>query len=197
MKLIMTLAFFISFSCFALTTGEKAPDFSLKGINSKTKDVSLSDFKGKFIVLEWLNHGCPFVKKHYGSGNMQKLQKEFTGKDVVWLSIISSAPNKQGHVDHEGAVKEKAEKKSFASDILLDPTGVVGQLYKAKTTPHMFIINKEGNLIYQGAIDSEADADQASIPKAKNYISEALNEAISGKKVTAHTTASYGCQVKY
>ncbi len=197
MKFIATLGLFISFSSFALTTGEKAPNFSLKGISSKTKDVSLSDFKGKFVVLEWINHGCPFVKKHYDSGNMQKLQKEFTGKGVVWLSINSTASTNQSYVDYDGALKERAEKKSLASDILLDPTGVVGKLYEAKTTPHMYIIDKEGTLVYQGAIDSEADTEQSSIPKAKNYVSEALKETMAGKKVTAHTTKAYGCSVKY
>lgn len=190
MKLMIVLLALISFSTYALETGIKAPDFTLG-------KVKLSDFKGKIVVLEWLNHGCPFVRKHYDSGNMQALQKKYVEKNVVWLSIISSAPGKQGHVDEKGAIAEKTSNKSSATDILLDPTGKVGQLYGAKTTPHMYIIDKEGTLVYQGAIDDRADTDQSSIPAAKNYVASALDELMSGKKISRHTTQSYGCSVKY
>lgn len=186
-----------SLSSFALTTGEAAPDFTLQGLNPKMKDVKLSSFKGKVVVLEWLNHGCPFVRKHYDSGNMQSLQTKYTGQNVIWLSIVSSAEGKQGYVTSEGALKEKATNKSAATDILLDPTGKVGQLYGAKTTPHMYIVDKAGTLVYQGAIDDKADTDKASIGSAKNYVVNALEELSAGKKITAHTTKSYGCSVKY
>lgn len=194
MKFFTALLLFISIPVFALTTGEMAPNFSLPGLK---KEVSLNDFKGKIVVLEWLNHGCPFVRKHYDSGNMQKLQKNFTDKGVIWLSIISSAPGKQGHVEQNQALGEKKKYSSHASDILLDPSGKIGKLYAAKTTPHMYIIDNQGKLVYQGAIDDKADADQNSIPSAKNYITSALDELMNGKAITAHTTRSYGCSIKY
>lgn len=197
MKLIILLFYFFSVTAYSLETGTRAPDFSLEAVNSKNPIISLSDFKNKIVVLEWLNHGCPFVRKHYDSGNMQKLQKEYTQKDIIWLSVISSAPGKQGHVDKTGALKDKMDKKSFATDILLDKEGKVGQLYGAKTTPHIYIIDKNGTLVYQGAIDDQPDTDLKSIPVAKNYVSKALEELITGKKIINHTTKSYGCSVKY
>lgn len=197
MKSLIALLLIVSTRAFALTTGEPAPNFTLPGLNPKSRDVSLSDFKGKIVVLEWLNHGCPFVGKHYDSGNMPSLQKKYTGKNVIWLSIVSSAPGKQGHVDREDAIRVKRANKSAATDILLDPTGKVGKLYSAKTTPHMYIIDKEGILVYQGAIDDKADTDLSSIASAKNYVASALEEIMAGKKVTAHTTKAYGCSVKY
>lgn len=197
MKLVIVLLALISFQASALTTGEKAPDFTLKGLSPKAADVSLSDFKGKVVILEWLNHGCPFVRKHYDSGNMQALQKKYTGQDIVWFSIISSAKGKQGYVSKDEAIKEKKENKSLATDVLLDPTGKVGQLYGAKTTPHIYIIDKSGNLVYQGAIDDSPDTDKNSIASAKNYIESGIEELNAGKKITAHTTKAYGCAVKY
>lgn len=194
MKFLIALLSLASLSAFALETGQPAPDFTLPGLSKETK---LSDLKGKVVVLEWLNHGCPFVRKHYDSKNMQALQKKYTDKGVVWLSVVSSSPGKQGHVDKKGAEKEKTENKSNATDILLDPTGKVGKMYRAKTTPHMYIIDKKGVLVYQGAIDDKADTDQSSIPSAKNYVSSALDEHLAGKNITAHTTRSYGCAVKY
>lgn len=194
MKSLIALLVLFSLSAFALETGQPAPDFTLNGVKG---EVKLSDLKGKIVVLEWLNHGCPFVRKHYDSGNMQSLQKKYADKGLVWYSVVSSAPGKQGHVDKEGAQKEKTENKSNATDILLDPTGKVGKLYGAKATPHMFIIDKKGVLVYQGAIDDKADTDQSSIASAKNYVSAALDEVMKGEKVTAHTTRAYGCAVKY
>lgn len=197
MKTMLTFLAFISLSAFAVNTGEKAPDFTLKGTTSKGKEVSLSDYKGKIVVLEWVNHGCPFVRKHYDSGNMQALQKKYTSSNVIWLTINSSAPGKQGHVDDEGAISERKKYNSAATDVLLDPTGKVGKMYEAKVTPHMYVIDKEGTLVYQGAIDDKADTDQASIPSAKNYVAGALTSIMNGKKVTASTTRAYGCAVKY
>ena len=154
-------------------------------------------YKGKTVVLEWLNHGCPFVRKHYDSGNMPALQKEFTAKGVVWLSVISSAPGEQGHSDAKKAQEEKLKYKSAASEIILDESGEIGRHYGAKTTPHMYIINPQGELVYQGAIDSIADTNHDSIAKAEPWFKNALNETLSGKKVKRPTTKAYGCSVKY
>jgi hypothetical protein len=198
MKLMIALlALLTSLSSFAIETGVMAPDFSLKSAGPKDGEVKLSAFKGKVVVLEWLNHGCPFVRKHYDSGNMQKLQTKYVAKNVIWLSIISSAEGKQGFVNSEEARRDMVKNKSGATNVLLDPTGKVGQLYEAKTTPHMFIVDKEGKLAYQGAIDDKPDADQASVTSAKNYVVEALDLILENKKVSQATTKSYGCGVKY
>ena len=175
--------------------GKPAPEFALTDSNGKPH--KLSDFKGKLVVLEWLNHGCPFVVKHYDSGNMQKLQKEYTGKDVVWLSIVSSAPGKQGHMSPEETEKARKTKGSAASAVLIDEDGTVGRLYDAKVTPHMYVIGKDGVLLYAGAIDSVKSTDAADIEGAKNYVKQALDEALAGKPVSEPTTTAYGCSVKY
>lgn len=198
MKLMIALlALFSSLAAFALETGVAAPDFTLKSAGTKDGIIKLSSFKGKVVVLEWLNHGCPFVRKHYDSGNMQALQKKYVARNVVWLSIISSAPGKQGFVDTTQARMEMIKNKSGANNVLLDPTGEIGKLYAAKTTPHLFIINKDGRLAYQGAIDDQPDTEQASIPKAKNYVAEALDLILADKEVTQATTKAYGCGIKY
>ena len=194
---IALLALLTSLTSFALESGKQAPDFKLAGAGTKDGEMSLSQFKGKIVVLEWLNHGCPFVRKHYDSGNMQALQKKYVGQNVIWLSIISSAPGKQGHVDAAGAREDVVKNKSGATTVLLDPAGSVGKLYEAKTTPHMYIIDKDGKLAYQGAIDDKPDTEQSSIAGAKNYVAEALDLIIAGKPVSAHTTKAYGCGVKY
>ncbi len=173
MKTLAAILFlFASLSSFALETGKPPPDFELKAASGKS--VKLSDYKGKTIVLKWLNHGCPFVRKHYDSNNMQSLQKKYTDKGVVWISIISSAEGNQGYVDEAGALKDKASNKAHSTEILLDPTGVVGKKYEAKTTPHMFIINKDQTLVYQGGIDNKPDTDKESIKTAKNFVAPAL-----------------------
>ncbi len=179
----------------AVAIGEKATDFSLQDSNGNT--VSLSDFKGKNIVLEWTNHKCPFVEKHYKSDNMQSLQKDFTDKDVVWLSIVSSAKGKQGYVEGKEANEIIAQKNASPTHLLLDPEGDVGKLFGAKTTPHMYIINKKGELAYKGAIDSIASADPADIKTAENYVDIALSEMLTNKAVTTASTRPYGCSVKY
>jgi peroxiredoxin len=193
--LIMILVLLHSTFLFALEIGKPAPQFKLVGIQGK--EISLSEFKGKIVVLEWLNHGCPFVRKHYDTKNMQSLQKKYVSQNIIWLSIISSAPEKQGHVDSQGALKEKADNSSLASDILLDPKGEVGKLYEAKTTPHMFIINPDGKLVYQGAIDDRPDTDKESVKGAKNYVALALDDLLAGKAVLIPSTKAYGCSVKY
>lgn len=202
MKKIVSLAVGVFLGAAAFVSaadpsvGKPAPDFSLSDTNGKVQ--KLSDYKGKYVVLEWLNHGCPFVKKHYESGNMQALQKEWTAKDVVWLSINSSAPGEQGNYPPEEANKLTMEKGAAPTALLLDPEGKVGKSYGAKTTPHMYVINPGGVLIYKGAIDSIESTDQADIPKAKNYVSAALSEAMTGKKtLTTSSTKPYGCSVKY
>jgi hypothetical protein len=144
-----------------------------------------------------MNHECPFVKKHYDSGNMQSLQEEYTGQDVVWLSIVSSAPGKQGHVTPEEANALTEEKGASPTAVLLDESGDVGQMYAAKTTPHMYVINPEGVLVYQGAIDDMPSADPADIEGATNYVGMALNESMAGDTVTTAMTKAYGCSVKY
>lgn len=179
----------------AAKVGEPAPAFT--AVDSNGKQVSLSQYKGKFVVLEWHNKDCPFVKKHYDSGNLPRLQKEWTAKQVIWLSIISSAPGKQGHVDGAGANQDVKEHNAAPTVTLLDPKGEVGKLYGAKTTPHMFIVSPQGQLIYNGAIDDKASADAADIATSKNYVSQALTEALAGKAVSQATTPPYGCSVKY
>ncbi|MDP3920250.1 MAG: thioredoxin family protein [Candidatus Omnitrophota bacterium] len=178
-----------------VVTGETAPDFSLVDINGVRH--SLSDSRGKFVVLEWVNHDCPFVRKHYDSGNMQQLQQTYTGKGVVWLSIGSSAPGGQGHFPPEKWVELTSEKRAAPTAVLLDADGKTGKRYGAQTTPHMYIINPEGTLIYQGAIDSIASADKADIAEATNYVQTSLDLAMAGRPVPVGATKSYGCSVKY
>jgi hypothetical protein len=184
----------------ALTTqaaevGKPAPAFTLTDTNGKSHN--LADFKGKTVVLEWINHGCPFVVKHYSGGHMQVLQKDSTGKGIVWLSICSSAPGKQGHMSADEWNKTNTEKKASPTAVLLDEDGKVGKLYDAKTTPHMYVINAEGTLVYAGAIDSIKSTSSDDVPKATNYVKVALDEILAGKPVTTATTAPYGCSVKY
>ncbi len=176
-------------------TGEKAPDFTLTAADGDTH--SLSDFEGKYVVLEWINHGCPFVKKHYNSDNMQSLQKKYTDKGVVWLSICSSAEGKQGYHTPEEWQDVNEEKESAATALLLDEDGDVGRAYGAKTTPHMYVIDPEGTLIYQGAIDSIPSADPDDADKADNYVAMALDAAMNDQPVEPDTTRPYGCSVKY
>ncbi|MES2526096.1 MAG: thioredoxin family protein [Bdellovibrionota bacterium] len=193
MKFLMLMMF--SLSAFAIESGAPAPDFKLEGVSGKP--VTLSSFKGKIVVVEWLNHGCPFVRKHYDSQNMQALQRKYTKEGVVWLSVISSAEGKQGHVTAGEGLADKTKNQSVATDVLLDPKGTVGQLYGAKTTPHMFVVAKDGTLAYQGAIDDKADADKESVKGARNYVAEAVDSLMAGKKVAVASTKSYGCSVKY
>src|SRR3982074_2045734 len=175
--------------------GSAAPDFS--ATDSKGKTHSVSQYKGKYVVLEWFNPECPFVKKHYGSGNMQKLQEEYTGKGVVWLSVDSSAPGKEGNLTPEQAEKKLSEWKGHQTALLLDSDGKVGQSYGAKNTPHMFVINPEGKIVYEGAIDSKASPNPNDIPSSTNYVRVALDESLAGKPVTNANTKPYGCSVKY
>jgi peroxiredoxin len=189
---VTLIAFSIS---WAARVGEPAPDFTATDTNGEVH--KLSEYKGKFVVLEWTNRGCPYTQKHYSSGNMQKLQREWTGRGVVWLTVISSAPGKQGYVtaSEENAYLKQANAAPTA--VLLDPTGAMGHLYDAKTTPHIFIINPKGSLLYNGAIDDRPTTDVSDVSGAKNYVSLALEEATSGKPVSNSITRPYGCSVKY
>jgi glutathione peroxidase-family protein len=173
----------------------KAPNFSLKDSNGK--EHSLSDFAGKTIVLEWINYDCPFVKKHYDSGNMQSLQEKYTQKGVIWLAICSSAKGKQGHFSNDEINKRSKEHNAKFTAYLIDEDGKVGKMYGAKTTPHMYVINSKGNLVYAGAIDDIKSTDKDDIKKAKNYVAKALDEVLSDKEVTTKSTTPYGCSVKY
>lgn len=175
--------------------GSMAPEFAVTDMHGKSH--KLSDFAGKYVVLEWLNYGCPFVGKQYGSGNMQTLQKEWTAKDVVWLSVISSAPGEQGHSSSDKAITDYKSNGSKATAVLLDESGAVGKAYGAATTPHMFIVDPKGKLIYNGAIDDKPTTDQADIKTARNFVSAALADAIAGKAVGTPTSQPYGCNVKY
>lgn len=179
----------------AAGTGDPAPAFTAR--DTKGKAHSLSDFKGKWVVLEWHNNGCPYVRKHYSSSNMQKLQAEWTAKGVIWLSVISSAPGAQGYVTGPEADAYAQEHKVAATAILLDPKGDLGHLYGAKTTPHMFVITPQGMLVYNGAIDDRPSTDPADITGAVNYVSAALTEAMAGRPVTTPSSRPYGCSVKY
>jgi len=179
----------------ATRVGDRAPDFTATDSNGRVH--KLSEYQDKFVVLEWTNRGCPYTQKHYNSGNMQRLQREWTSRGVIWLTVISSAPGKQGYVK---AAEENAYVKQVnaaPTAVLLDPTGVLGHLYDAKTTPHMFIIDTKGILIYNGAIDDRPTTDLADVNGARNYLSLALEEATSSKPVSISTTRPYGCSVKY
>jgi peroxiredoxin len=183
------------FGLDAPPVGSAAPDFSLADAKGKTH--SLSQYKGKYVVLEWFNPECPFVKKHYGSGNMQKLQEEYTDKGVVWLTIDSSAPGTEGNLSPEQAEKIMTAWKTHQTALLLDPEGKAGRAYGAKNTPNMVVISPEGKIAYEGAIDSKATPNPADIPKSTNYVKVALDESLAGKGVTTSTTKPYGCSVKY
>lgn len=175
--------------------GKPAPAFTLPSCESKS--VSLADFKGKVVVLEWTNYGCPFVVKHYGSGNMQKLQADATAKGVVWLSICSSAPKQQGHATPADALKACTEKNSAATAYLIDESGEAGRAYGAKRTPEMYVINADGILVYHGAMDDKKSVDPADIATAKNFVAAAIDETLAGKPVSTPETEAYGCSIKY
>ena len=174
---------------------ETAPDFKLTDSNGKTH--ALSDFKGKWVVLEWVNFDCPFVRKHYDSGNMQKLQKGYQEKEVVWLSICSSADGKQGFFDGDELTDKIEEEKVASTAYLVDADGTVGKKYGDKTTPHMFVIDPKGKLVYAGGIDDKRSTDVDDVKSAKNYVSMALDAGMTGKEIAVQSSKSYGCSVKY
>ncbi|MBM4155890.1 MAG: redoxin domain-containing protein [Lentisphaerae bacterium] len=175
--------------------GQDAPAF--KSTCTKGTAVALADLKGKYVVLEWTNPGCPFVKKHYGPGNMQAVQKELTGQGVVWLTVNSAAPGKGGHVTAERWNAVAKEQGSAATGLLIDESGEIGRAYGAKTTPHLFVIGPDGKVLYAGAIDDKPSTDAADVAGAVNYVKQAVAEAKAGKPVSVPKTAPYGCGVKY
>jgi peroxiredoxin len=181
----------------AATVGQQAPTFH--GKDSQGKTVSLDQYRGKYVVLEWTNRTCPFTKKHYDSGNMQALQQEWTAKGVVWLTVLSSSPAHatDGYLTAAEENAQIARAHAHPTAAILDPTGEIGKLYSAKTTPHMFVIDPAGKLIYAGAIDNEPTTDTADVKTAKNYVSAALTEAMAGQPVEVASTRPYGCSVKY
>ena len=179
----------------AARVGESAPDFTAAASNGKT--FHLADYRGKYVVLEWHNNGCPYVGKHYHSGNMQRLQKQWTARGVVWFTIISSAPGTQGYVTASQENDYLAKMQAAPTAALLDPNGEIGHLYDAKTSPHMIVINPQGLLIYDGAIDNKPTTDLDDVAGATNYVTLALEQSMAGKQVATPTTRPYGCSVKY
>lgn len=192
---LTALAVFAAPAAAVPVVGQPAPNFRLADTDGKP--VTLSDFRGKTVVLEWSNPDCPFVKKHYGSGNMQKAQAAAATDGVVWLTINSSAAGKQGHLNGAEAKSFVASAKARPTAYLLDPRGVVGKVYDAKTTPHMFIINKAGTLVYAGGIDDKPTPNPADVNGARNHVLAALTELKAGKAVSVKTSRPYGCSVKY
>jgi alkyl hydroperoxide reductase subunit AhpC len=191
----LALATLLAGLCYGQKVGAPAPDFKATDSNGRMRQ--LSEYRGKYVVLEWHNNGCPFTRKHYESGNMQRLQKEWTSRGAIWFTVISSAVGQQGYVTAEQENEYLKRMNAVPTAALLDPQGDVGRLYAAKTTPHMFIINPDGVLIYDGAIDSKSTTDQSDIATATNYVSQALGEAMAGKAVSTPTSRPYGCSVKY
>jgi len=175
--------------------GQPAPAFQAVDASGNTR--SLSEFRGKTVVLEWTNNGCPYVQKHYNSGAMQSLQREATRDGVVWLTLISSAPGMQGYLTGPQARQWKAEAKAASTDVLLDPKGTVGRAYEAKTTPHMYVVDKAGKLVYMGGIDDKPSSDPDSLKGARNYVVAALADVKAGRPVAQAVTRPYGCSVKY
>jgi peroxiredoxin len=195
-KLVLALVFLLVLPLFAaVRVGETAPNFT--ATDTYGHQHSLAEYKGKYVVLEWTNQGCPYTRKHYDSGNMQRLQKEWTDKGVIWLTVISSAPGQQGYVTAAQENDYLKEKGAAPTAVLLDPSGDLGHLYGAKTTPHIFIINPKGELIYDGAIDDRPTTEQSDISGATNYVTAALKESMAGQQVATPTSRPYGCSVKY
>lgn len=193
--LIATSALAFGLAHAAATVGQAAPDFTLKDTAGKT--VKLSDYKGKHVVLEWTNPGCPFVQKHYDSGNMPATQKDAAAKGVVWLAINSTEKASGDYLEPAKLAAWASSKKSQPTAMLMDEEGTTGKAYGARTTPHMYIVDPQGKLVYAGGIDSIPSANQADIPKAVNYVKQGLGEALAGKPVSMASTRPYGCSIKY
>jgi AhpC/TSA family len=185
----------LTLPALAVAPGSPAPDF--KGTDSNGVQHTLSEYRGKFVVLEWANQGCPYDRKHYLSGSMENLQKEWTAKGVIWLSVISSAPGEQGYVTPSEENTYLKTMHAAPTAALLDPTSAIARLYEAKTTPHIFVIAPTGKLIYQGAIDDKPTTEQADLKGARNYLNETLIAAMAGNPVPVASTRPYGCSVKY
>lgn len=186
---------FASASVAEVKVDTAAPEFAVKDAAGKTH--SLKEQKGKWVVLEWYNKDCPYVRKHYDPKNMQTLQERYTGKGVSWFTVISSAKGKQGYLETAEVAPNFTKENAKPTAVLLDVDGKMGKAYGAKTTPHMFVINPEGKVVYAGAIDDNNSADASVIPKSKNYVAMALDAGMAGKAIDKKTTAAYGCAVKY
>lgn len=184
-----------TFDGAAPEVGKAAPAFSVADTNGKMH--SLEQYRGRWVVLEWLNHGCPYVRNHYDTGTMQALQKKYASQGVVWLSIVSSAPGKQGHYSNEKANELTEEKNAAPHAVLIDSPGTIGRTYHARTTPHMFVINPEGNIVYMGGIDDTSTTSAKRLKTARPLVDLALQEAMAGKPVSVPTSQPYGCNVKY
>ena len=202
MKTLVTATAILALSAMATTASAKIANGTnvtdMTVTDSNGVKHNLSDFNGKRVILEWTNDGCPYVKKHYETDNMQTLQKEATlDGDTVWLSIISSAPGKQGYVSGEGANELTTSRGAAPSAVVLDPAGEMGKTFAAKTTPHMYIIDEVGTLVYQGAIDDNSSARKSTVAGAKNYVRAAISDLDAGRTVDVSDTAPYGCSVKY
>lgn len=200
LRIIYALAAFVLlFAAYpahaVVTPGQPAPEIEATDINGQP--FKLSDQKGKIVVLEWTNSECPYVMKHYDTGNMQKTQSAAVDDGIVWVTVNSAAPGRQGHIDAEAAKKLIAEKGSKASSYITDESGAIGHAYGAQTTPHMFVIDKEGKIAYAGAIDDNPSPRHETVETAKNYVLAALEEVEAGKPVTTPTSQPYGCSVKY
>ena len=191
----LSLVTFAGASQAAPSVGQPAPDFTLQDVGGKT--VKLSDYRGKHVVLEWTNPGCPYVRKHYDSGNMPATQKESVDKGVVWLSINSTAKDSYDYREPARLVAWQNERKSKPTALLMDEEGTAGKAYGARTTPHMYMVDPQGKLVYAGAIDSIASSNPDDIKKAVNYVRQGLNETLAGKPISAATTRAYGCSIKY
>jgi len=196
-KSVIIFLFLFSAIAFAQEAklNEQAPNFKL--VDSNGKEHSLSDFKGKLVVLEWINYECPFVKKQYDSKNMQTLQGKYTKEGIIWLTICSSVESKQGNFSNDEINSRSKKHNAKFTAYLVDADGKVGKTYGAKTTPHMYIIDKTGKLVYAGGIDDKASTDISDIKSAKNFVVSALDELLAGKNVSVQSSKPYGCSVKY
>jgi peroxiredoxin len=197
-KLIATAALATALTLPAAASpeiGKEAPNFTARTADGKT--VDLKALRGKIVVLEWTNHDCPYVRMHYGANNMQSTQKDATAQGIVWLQIISSPPGKQGFLEGPAAIKVNAERNAAPTNVLLDPDGKVGSLYGAQTTPHMYVIDAKGTLVYKGGIDSIPSYRADSLPKAVNYVRETLAALAANKPVPNPSTRAYGCTIHY
>jgi len=194
-KLLSLALSLAAIPALAVAPGTPAPDF--KGTDSNGVQHTLFEYRGKFVVLEWANQGCPYDRKHYLSGSIESQQREWTAKGVVWLSVISSAPGEQGYVTPSEENTYLKTMHAAPTAALLDPTGAIGRLYEAKTTPHIFVIDPTGKLIYQGALDDKPTTEQADLKGARNYLNETLTAAMAGKPISVASTRPYGCSVKY
>ena len=195
MKALFAALLFAAATAHAGTVGKPAPEFTLNDVSGKA--VKLADFRGRYVVLEWVNPECPYVEKHYGSANMQGLQKDYTAQKVAWLTINST---REGHSEYYPPQKMAGwmkEMNAAPSATLLDPTGKVGRAYNARTTPHMYIIDPKGQLVYAGGIDDKRSTSQSDVKIAKNYVRAAMGEALAGKPISSASTSPYGCSIKY